>query len=91
MARIEATQAGAESLRKLASDLQNSNTNLESCCNTLKSSISGLNGLGDFSSQIITIVEQVTHSQIQGREAVDQLCDRIHKLANKIDSICSSL
>ena len=35
MARIEATKAGAESLRKLASDLQRSNNDLESCCNTL--------------------------------------------------------
>lgn len=91
MARIEATRAGAESLRKLASDLQSSNSDLESCCNTLKSSISGLSGLGDFSSKIMDIVEQVTSSQVQGREAVEQLCGKINALASRIESICSSL
>lgn len=91
MARIEATRAGADALRKLASDLQGSNNDLESCCNTLKSTISGLGGLGDFSSQIMDIVEQVTSSQVQGREAVEQLCGRIHALASRIESICGSL
>lgn len=91
MARIEATRAGAESLRKLAADLQGSNNDLESCCNTLKSTISGLSGLGDFSSQIMDIVEQVTSSQVQGREAVEQLYGRINVLASRIELICGSL
>ena len=91
MARIEATKEGAEALRKLASDLQSSNSDLESCCNTLKSSISGLGGLGDFTTQIMDIVEQVTSSQIQGREAVEQLSVRISSLASRIDSIAGSL
>ena len=91
MARIEATKAGAESLRKLASDLQRSNNDLESCCNTLKRTISGLSGLGDFSSRIMDIVEQVICSQFQGREAVEQLCIRINALASRVESICGSL
>jgi hypothetical protein len=91
MARIEATKAGAESLRKLASDLQRSNNDLESCCNTLKRTISGLSGLGDFSSRIMDIVEQVISSQFQGREAVEQLCIRINALASRVESICGLL
>ena len=88
MARIEATKAGAESLRKLASDLKRSNNDLESCCNTLKRTISGLSGLGDFSSRIMDIVEQVISSQFQGREAVEQLCIRINALASRVESSC---
>ena len=91
MARIEATKMGAETLRKLASDLKNSNNNLQICSNTLKSSILGLDNLGDFSVQIMDIVEQIAVSQSQGSEAVEQLCSRLNTLATKIESICSSL
>ena len=91
MAKIEATKMGAETLRKLASDLKNSNNNLQICSNTLKSSILGLDNLGDFSVQIMDIVEQIAASQVQGSESVEQLCGRLNTLAPKIESICDSL
>ena len=91
MARIEATKEGAEALRKLSSDLRSSNSALESCCNTLKSSISGLSGLGDFTTLIMDIVEQVTNSQVHGRDAVDQLSGRLDVLASRVESMAGSL
>ena len=91
MTRIAATKMGAETLRKLASDLINSNNNLETCSNTLKNSILSFDNLGDFSVQIMDIVEQIAVSQSQGSEAVEQLCSRLNTLATKIESICSSL
>ena len=91
MTRIEATKMGAETLRKLASDLINRNNHLETCSNTLKNSILSFDNLGDFSVQIMDIVEQIAVSQSQGSEAVEQLCSRLNTLATKIESICSSL
>ena len=91
MARIEATKMGAETLKKLASDLRNSNNKLEICSNKLKNSISGLGNLWDLSGRIMDIVEQIAVSPSQGSEGVEQLCSRLNTLATKIESICSSL
>ena len=91
MARIEATKAGAEALRKLSTDLRSSLSNLETNSNTLKSKISGLNGLGDFAPQITDIANEVTQAQAQGRDAVEQLCNKLNSLVSRIESYCSSL
>ena len=50
---------------------------MQICSNTLKSSILGLDNLGDFSVQIMDIVEQIAASQVQGSESVEQLCGRL--------------
>ena len=91
MAKIEATREGAEALRKLATDLQNSSNDLEQCSGRLKSTVTGLNDLGDFASKIMDIVEQVVNAQSQGRESVDGLSQKLNTLAGRVEEIASNL
>ena len=90
MARYEISDAGLDALKKLKNDLEQSNTDLESCCNTLTSTIDGLSDLGPYKSKIDNLVETMTSAQKQGREAVETLCGKLDTLTSAMESLLSS-
>ena len=90
MAKFEISDAGLDALKKLKNDLQQSNTNLESCCNTLRSTIDALSDLGSYKSKIESLVETMTGAQKEGREAVETLCGKLDTLTSRMESILSS-
>ena len=89
MTRYGATMEGAQSLRKLASDLTSTVTGLEESSSKLESKITGLGQLGDFEPQIQDVVASVTQAQSQGRGSIEELAGKVNDLAGAVESDCT--
>lgn len=88
MAKYGINPEGVESLRQLATDMSTINDDIEENGRTLKTTVSGIgDGLGIYEDEIFDLVTNVNSAQEKGRESVNQLTQKVNRLATEIEGL----
>jgi hypothetical protein len=91
MAKYPINTEGVNSLNQLAQDLSNINNDIEDDGIKLKSTVSVLgDDLGIYEEQIIELVDNVNAKQEKGRESVNQLSNKVKKMASDVEALVNA-
>ena len=91
MAKYGINPEGVASLNQLATDLQKINRDIEECGKKLKTTVGRYGDqLGIYEDQINELVNSVTGTQKNGREAIDQLTASVKKMAQDVQGLVNA-